>query len=132
MEVAKCIAPCVEVHFHAISEALAVIEEAFQELGDDDGQEYRQSKGSFHVLEHSLVVLQNLLFDESTKLDFEIKLTIASRIITDHNNDVAMQEKLKLSIVMKEQIGNKLTKTSDHEIALMSLSLWEQPAMQSL
>jgi hypothetical protein len=55
-------------------EALAIIEEICKEFIDDGNHSHCKYKGPFAVLDraqHALVVLQNLLFAESTKLDME-------------------------------------------------------------
>ena len=65
---------------------LAVIEEIFTEIVDDNNQAFFQVKGPFYVLDriqNALIALQNMLFSESTKLDIDIK-TLCTVMVNNH------------------------------------------------
>ncbi len=67
-------------------EALAIIEEICEELIDDIVYSHCKCKSLFAVLDrvqHALILLQNLLFAESTKLDMDIKTQ--SCIMANHS-----------------------------------------------
>jgi hypothetical protein len=67
-------------------EVLAIIEAIYEEFIDDGGHSHHKYKVPFAVLDgaqHAFIVLQNLLFAESTKLDTEIK-TQYCIMVTNH------------------------------------------------
>ena len=102
----------------AMLPTLEQIKAMYGEYFDDENPTFR-NRGPFPILDkiQSLRIrLQNLLFQELSEIDAEVKTTCMT-VVRSHKEAVAMKDSLELSIAMLELADNKVSKTFDHDTA---------------
>ena len=102
----------------AMLPALEQIKLVYHENFEDDNPSYRD-KGPFPILDRFQSIqirMQNLLFQERSALDEEIK-TICSTVVRNYQEALNMKEKLELSLAMLELASNNTSKYQDEEIS---------------
>ena len=102
----------------AMLPALEQIKILFNENFEDDNPTFRD-KGPFPILDkfQSIQIrMQNLLFQERSALDEEIKTT-CSTVVRNYQEALNMKEKLEVSLAMLELASNNTSKSQDNEIS---------------
>ena len=102
----------------AMLPALEQIKLVNHENFEDDNPSYRD-KGPFPILDRFQSIqirMQNLLFQERSALDEEIK-TICLTVVQNYQEALNMKEKLELSLAMLELASNNTSKYQDEEIS---------------